>query len=35
MNTKQDEGLWGRVWGMVKDYKGIFYKGVGNFFGST
>ncbi len=28
-DEEQDEGLWGKIWGMVGGCKGIFYKGVG------
>jgi hypothetical protein len=28
-NEEQDEGFYGRIWGMVACCKGIFYKVVG------
>jgi len=32
MRTKKTR--W-KIWGMVGSYKGVFYKGVGEEFGST
>ncbi len=31
-DEEQDEGLWGKIWGMMGGHKGIFYKGVGEEF---
>jgi hypothetical protein len=31
-DKEQDEGFWGKIWGMVGGCKGIFYKEVGKEF---
>ncbi len=34
-DKKQNEWFWSKIWGMVGGCKGVFYKGVGEKFGSS